>query len=87
MLHERYDTELKKQEELLNRKNEKTDLYNGIFDRYKYPVLTREHIPLTWRYDLNKETNPHFMERLGVNAVMNAGAIELGGKYYLIARI
>lgn len=87
MLHERYDTELKRQEELLNRKNEKTDLYNGIFDRYKYPVLTREHIPLTWRYDLNKETNPHFMERLGVNAVMNAGAIELGGKYYLIARI
>ena len=87
MLHERYDTELKKQEELLNRKNEKADFYNGIFDRYKYPVLTREHIPLTWRYDLNKETNPHFMERLGVNAVMNAGAIELGGKYYLIARI
>ena len=87
MLHERYDTELKRQEELLNRKNEKTDLYNGIFDRYKYPVLTREHIPLTWRYDLNKETNPHFMERLGVNAVMNAGAIELDGKYYLIARI
>lgn len=87
MLHERYDTELKKQEELLNRENEKTDLYNGIFDRYKYPVLTREHIPLTWRYDLNKETNPHFMERFGVNAVMNAGAIELGGKYYLIARI
>ncbi len=87
MLHERYDTELKRQEELLNRKNEKTDLYNGIFDRYKYPVLTREHIPLTWRYDLNKETNPHFMERLGVNAVMNAGAIELDGKYYLIAHI
>ena len=87
MLHERYDTELKKQEELLNRKNEKTDLYNGIFDRYKYPVLTREHIPLTWRYDLNPETNPYFMERLGVNAVMNAGAVELNGKYYLIARI
>lgn len=87
MLHERYETELKKQEELLNRKNEKTGFYNGIFDRYKYPVLTREHIPLTWRYDLNKETNPYFMERLGVNAVMNAGAIELDGKYYLVARI
>lgn len=87
MLHERYDTELKKQEELLNRKNEKADFYNGIFDRYKYPVLTREHIPLTWRYDLNPETNPYFMERLGVNAVMNAGAVELNGKYYLIARI
>lgn len=87
MLHERYETELKKQEELLNRKNEKIGFYNGIFDRYKYPVLTREHIPLTWRYDLNKETNPYFMERLGVNAVMNAGAIELDGKYYLVARI
>lgn len=87
MLHERYEMELKKQEELLNRKNEKTGFYNGIFDRYKYPVLTREHIPLTWRYDLNKETNPYFMERLGVNAVMNAGAIELDGKYYLVARI
>ncbi len=87
MLHERYDTELKKQEELLNRKNEKADFYNGIFDRYKYPVLTREHIQLTWRYDLNPETNPYFMERLGVNAVMNAGAVELNGKYYLIARI
>ncbi len=87
MLHERYEMELKKQEELLNRKNEKTGFYNGIFDRYKYPVLTREHIPLTWRYDLNKETNPYFMERLGVNAVMNTGAIELDGKYYLVARI
>lgn len=87
MLHERYYTELKKQEELINRKNEKTDFYNGIYERYQYPVLTREHIPLTWRYDLNPETNPYFMERLGVNAVMNAGAIELNGKYYLIARI
>ena len=50
-------------------------------------MLTREHIPLTWRYDLNPETNPFFMERLGVNAVMNSGAIELNGKYYLVARI
>ena len=50
-------------------------------------MLTREHIPLQWRYDLNPETNPYFMERLGVNAVMNSGAIELNGKYYLVARI
>lgn len=75
------------QEELLNRKNVKSDFYNGVYDRYEYPVLTREHIPLTWRYDLNKETNPYFMERLGINAVMNSGAIELNGKYYLVARI
>ena len=87
MLHKKYYEELKKQEELLNQKNKKSDFYNGVFDRYKYPVLTREHIPLTWRYDLNPETNPHFMERLGINAVMNSGAIELNGKYYLVARI
>lgn len=87
MLHEKYYELLKKQEELLNRKNVKSDFYNGVYDRYEYPVLTREHIPLTWRYDLNKETNPYFMERLGINAVMNSGAIELNGKYYLVARI
>ncbi len=87
MLHSRYYEELQKQEQLLNRKNEKTDFYNGIYDRYKYPVLTREHIPLTWRYDLDPQTNPFFMERLGVNAVMNSGAIELDGKFYLVARI
>lgn len=87
MLHERYYIEKEKQEQLLNRKNVKSDFYNGIYDRYEYPVLTREHIPLTWRYDLNLETNPYFMERLGINAVMNSGAIELNGKYYLVARI
>ena len=84
---ERYYIEKEKQEKLLSRKNVKSDFYNGIYDRYEYPVLTREHIPLTWRYDLNLKTNPYFMERLGINAVMNSGAIELNGKYYLIARI
>ncbi|MGN0406081.1 MAG: glycosidase [Bariatricus sp.] len=87
MLHKNYQIELEKQEKLINRKNKKTDFYNGIFDRYEYPVLTRDHIPLTWRYDLNPETNPYFMERLGINAVMNSGAIKLNGKYYLVARI
>ena len=87
MLHERYYVEKEKQEKLLERKNVKSDFYNGVFDRYEYPVLTREHIPLTWGYDLNPETNPYFMERLGINAVMNSGAIELNGKYYLVARI
>lgn len=87
MLHERYYVEKEKQEKLLSRKNVKADFYNGVYDRYEYPVLTREHIPLTWRYDLNLETNPYFMERLGINAVMNSGAIELNGKYYLVARI
>lgn len=87
MIHSRYFEEKEKQEALLSRKNIKSDFYNGIFDRYEYPVLTREHIPLTWRYDLNEETNPYFMERLGINAVMNSGAIMLNGKYYLVARI
>lgn len=88
MLHQKYEEELKKYEALINRKNEvDTDFYNGIYDRYVNPVLTREHIPLTWQYDLNPETNPYFMKRLGINAVMNSGAIELNGKYYLVARI
>ena len=69
MLHKQYEKELEKYEAFISRKNEKTDFYNGIYDRYEYPVLTRESIPLTWRYDLNPETNPYFMERLGVNAV------------------
>ena len=84
---ERYYIEKEKQEKLLSRKNVKSDFYNGIYDRYEHPVLTREHIHLTWRYDLNPKTNPYFMERLGINAVMNSGAIELNGKYYLVARI
>ena len=87
MLHQQYYIELEKYNKLIERKNVKADNYNGIYDRYQYPVLTREHIPLHWRYDLNPETNPYFMERLGVNAVMNSGAIELDGKYYLVARI
>ncbi|MDD6320340.1 MAG: glycosidase [Oscillospiraceae bacterium] len=86
-LHPEYLRQKKRQEELLARKNKKTDFYNGIYDRWENPVLTREHIPLEWRYDLNAATNPYFMERLGVNAVFNAGAIELNGKYYLVARV
>lgn len=88
MIHPRYYEELKKQEELLSRKNSvDKSFYNGIYDRYVNPVLTREHTPLTWRYDLNRETNPFFQERLGINAVMNSGAIELNGKFYLVARV
>lgn len=88
MIHPRYYEELKKQEELLTRKNSvDKSFYNGIYDRYVNPVLTREHAPLTWRYDLNQKTNPFFQERLGINAVMNSGAIELDGKFYLVARV
>lgn len=74
-------------ETIVNRKNRPSDFYNGIYTRWEYPVLTREHAPVLWRYDLNPETNPYFMERLGVNAVFNAGAIKLNGRYYLAARV
>ena len=87
MLHKNYQIELEKYNALINKKNKVSDYYNGIYERYENPVLTRDHIPLTWKYDLNVETNPYFMERLGVNAVMNSGAIELNGKFYLVARI
>ena len=74
-------------EKLISRKNEKTDYMGGAYDRYKYPVLTADHAPVIWRYDLDPETNPFFMERLGINAVLNSGAIELNGKFYLVARV
>ncbi|MDP4275264.1 MAG: glycosidase, partial [Bacteroidota bacterium] len=74
-------------EELVTRENEIEEPDNGIFDRYKYPVLTGAHTPLFWRYDLNPQTNPFLMERFGINAAFNAGAIKLEGKYLLIARV
>lgn len=60
---------------------------NGIYERFEYPVLTREHIPLFWKYDLGEKSNPWLMERIGVNCVFNAGAVELHGKIYLVARV
>ena len=87
MLNKQYYVEKAKVEKLIARKNQKTDFYNGIYDRYEYPVLTREFAPVEWRYDLNPKTNPNFQERLGINAVMNSGAIELNGKYYLVVRV
>lgn len=88
MIHEKYYWLTERKEALLSRKNQVDEnFYNGIYSRYKYPVLTREHIPVTWQYDINKDTNPYFQERLGVNAVMNSGAVYLNGKYYLVARI
>ena len=75
------------QEDLLERKNFKVEETNGIYSRYKYPVLTAAHVPLFWRYDLNKETNPYLIERYGINAVFNSGAIKLNNKYLLVARV
>ena len=71
----------------INQKNRKTDFYNGIYDRWENPVLTRDHIPYFWKYNLNEEENPDLIETLGVNAVFNSGAIFLNGKYYLVARV
>ncbi|GIP28839.1 4-O-beta-D-mannosyl-D-glucose phosphorylase [Paenibacillus sp. J23TS9] len=74
-------------EALIKRPNPKVLYGNGIYDRYEYPVLTAEHAPLIWKYDFSEQTNPYFMERLGINGVFNPGAIELGGKFYLMARV
>ncbi len=60
---------------------------NGVYDRYANPVLTAEHTPLFWRYDFEYESNPHLMERIGVNAAFNAGAVEYDGKYLVLARV
>ena len=74
--------------ELLRRSNEPVDgVSNGTFERYKYPVLTAAHTPLYWRYDLNEKRNPFLMERFGINAVFNAGAIKWKDKYVVVARV
>lgn len=73
--------------ELLTRKNTPEEVSNGIYTRYKYPVLTAAHTPLEWRYDLNKETNPYLMERIMINATFNAGAIKFNNKYIVVARV
>ena len=72
---------------LIERRNIKQPLGNGIFDRYIYPILTKDHTPLFWRYDLNPGTNPFLMERIGVNSTFNAGAIKFNNKYILSVRV
>lgn len=75
-------------EALITRKNAVDEgRYNGIYERWEHPVLTRDHVPPFWMYDPNPDTNPHMMQRLGVNAVFNSGAILLDGKYTLVARV
>ncbi len=73
-------------ETLLSKTNEELFSTNGVFNRYKNPVITRDHVPLKWRFDYNPDTNPYFMERIGFNATMNSGAIKLNGKYLLVVR-
>lgn len=77
----------KEQEKLLTLRNRKSAGGNGVFDRYENPVVTAAHAPVTWRYDLDQKTNPFLMERIGVNAAFNAGAIYHGGKFLVVVRV
>ncbi|WP_225035120.1 glycosidase [Winogradskyella sp. SM1960] len=71
----------------VNRKNKPLSLSNGIYTRYKHPIITASHIPVHWRYDLNLETNPNALERIGFNATFNAGALKWKGKYIICVRV
>jgi 4-O-beta-D-mannosyl-D-glucose phosphorylase len=86
-----YQEKIKKlysdQKAFIRRKNGPFEKDNGIFCRWKYPIITAEHTPIHWRYDLDHATNPHLMERLGVNATFNAGAIRWEGKYLVVVRV
>lgn len=75
------------QQQLINKPNQVAGTGNGIFNRYKNPVLTAAHTPINWRYDLNPETNPYLMERFGINAAFNAGAIKFNNKYLMVVRV
>ncbi|TCI92210.1 glycoside hydrolase family 130 protein [Tenacibaculum sp. M341] len=75
------------QEALLHQKNSPIDEFNGIYQRFKFPIITPNHVPLNWRYDLNLETNPNLQERIGVNATFNAGAMKWKGNYVLCVRV
>ncbi|GGJ96885.1 4-O-beta-D-mannosyl-D-glucose phosphorylase [Parabacteroides faecis] len=83
----RLDVLCNKHKNLLERPNQPIVEDNGIITRYIYPVITANHIPLEWRYDMNPDTNPYCLERIGVNATMNSGAIKWNGKYLLIVRV
>lgn len=83
-----FDTLMAEYEALVARPNEPDSrFYNGIFERYQHPVLTREHTPPFWMYDANPATNPHMMQRLGVSCAFNSGALWFHGKYVLVARV
>ncbi|MDR1116577.1 MAG: glycosidase, partial [Tannerella sp.] len=74
-------------EKLIRQKNEAVLPGNGIYERYKYPVLTAGHAPLIWKYDLSPATNPCLIERFGINGTFNAGAIKWEGQYVLMVRV
>lgn len=76
-----------KHESLIQKTNNPATDGNGVYERYTNPIITPEHIPLNWRYDLNAETNPYLLERIGVNATLNAGAIKWQDKYLVVVRV
>ena len=78
---------LKTHESLLSKKNIPTTNSNGIFQRYENPILTNAHAPIIWRYDLNEKTNPFLMERIGINATFNSGAMKWNNRYLLVVRV
>jgi 4-O-beta-D-mannosyl-D-glucose phosphorylase len=86
-----FDTRVKdvktRHNELIKTINKPAKFSNGIFQRWQNPILTAEHTPLSWRYDFSPERNPYFMERIGINATLNAGAIMFEGKYTVVARV
>ena len=77
----------KNKEKRITKKNHLEEDNNGIYERYKNPILTAAHTPYFWRYDLDEKTNPYLMERIGMNATLNSGAIKWNGKYLLIVRV
>ena len=87
MFNERYQALVSERHQLMNKPNRIAGLGNGVADRYENPVLTSAHVPLFWKYDLNPATNPYLMERFGVNAVFNSGAIKWEDRYLLMARV
>jgi 4-O-beta-D-mannosyl-D-glucose phosphorylase len=90
-MHYQFKTRLQQliaaQQQLLTKPNTKVADSNGVYNRYQNTILTAAHTPIFWRYDLNETTNPYLMERFGINAAFNAGAIKWNGKYVLVARV
>ncbi len=82
-----YDALAKAHQQLIEQKNSPVEATNGIYTRYKNPVVTAAHAPIAWRYDLNAATNPHGMERIGINAAFNAGAMKWGDSYVMAVRV
>ncbi len=82
-----YDQLIENYNRLINQPNFPVEENNGVYQRYKNPILTAQHAPIHWKYDLNPETNPLGLERIGINATFNPGAIKFEGKYLLAVRV